>query len=85
MGDLDGLSARRRDLPDLILSGSVRAEVDPLAVPGEARDVVIGRVRSNATRLAARSGDHIDLVLAFEIGIERDQLAVGRPAGGSRL
>src|SRR5206468_2239989 len=81
--DLDGISAGRRDLPDLILSASVRAEVDPLAVPGEAGDVVVGRMGSDATRLAARSRDHIDLVLAFEVGVERNHLTVRRPAWGA--
>src|SRR5687767_3814796 len=81
VGDLDGLSAERRDLPDPILSGSVRTEVDPPAISRKAGHLIVGRVRSEATRLAARSGYHIDLELAFEIGVEYDGLSVGRPAG----
>ena len=84
MRHLDGIPPDAGIFQISVLSGSVRAEVDPLAVLREAGDVVVGRMRSETTRLAARSGDHIDLELALKIGVERNPLAIGRPAGGAR-
>src|SRR5512132_3445104 len=66
-----------------MLSRSVRSEVDPLAVPGKAGNPIVGRMRSDATGLSARSGDHINVELASKDGVERDRLAVRRPAGGA--
>ena len=83
MCDLDWLPTGHRELPDLILSGSIGAEVDPLAVPGETGDAAVGRMKGEAARLTARGGDYIDVVVAFDIGIERNQLAVGRPAAAA--
>ena len=81
--DLDWLPTSRGDLPDLTLSGSIGAEVDPLAVSREAGQIVVGRTGGEAARLAARGGNHMDLVVAFDIGVERNQLAVRRPAGSA--
>src|SRR5262249_24651016 len=50
--DLDGIPARSRDLPNLIISGSVRAEVDPPAVAREGGDMVSCGIKGEATRLA---------------------------------
>src|SRR5262249_6990743 len=81
---LDGISTGCRGLPDLIPAAPVRAEVDPRAVVGEARDEVVRGMRREPARFAACTGNYINLLLTLRIGVESNHPSVGRPSGRAR-
>ena len=77
--DLYRISAGRRHFPCSIITGSHGSEVNRRAVSRERGTDVDRRMRSETARLAARSGNHIEIELAFRIRGERNELTVRRP------
>src|SRR5207245_7797682 len=58
-GDLQGLSAARRHLPDLIFAGAVGYKVDPVTVSGKAcRGIEVGVDNQRPRRTSVR-GDYV--------------------------
>src|SRR5439155_7508097 len=72
--------ALRGHAPDIPAAATIRIEIDPLAVPGVIRAVIVRGIEGESFLLPAGRRHAVEVVLlAVAVGDEREERAIRRP------